>query len=535
MKTRPLTFILLMPLLSCAGAGADDAGAAPFCGDGVLDPGEVCDGSYAVDTLTCSDYGFIRGTLGCSADCLRRTTDSCVSSSDKAPACGDSVLDPGEECDGMLPPMMDCKRLGYAGGELACNASCELDRSDCSDGKSPVCGDGMVSLGEECDGNLLNGATCENIGLGGGLLSCNEGTCTFDASGCSSQKCGDGIISPSEQCDGGNLGGASCASIGYVDGVLSCDGTCNFATQGCTTSTCGDGVASGTEECDGADLDGATCKTLRFDGGTLSCSKNCTYDLSQCDQGPSCGDGSINGNEQCDGSLGGFDCTDLGYAGGSLSCNANCTFNTRSCTTAICGDGTINEDEECDGGALGGATCSSLSFAGGSLSCDRDCSFDTSGCYDVSIATDPSLSTWTPSFTPNMNGPCQPGNEDYHTLYRGRATSANANNNSATMEFKKHDDTKPSTNITYWVVVGDAMTSCLDIDNYQVRKSGTWYSSDAVLSVGGVNMWPSVAALNAAPCGESKYLFVITGGGGGLENTKVWFQKTPVRFTKVCN
>ncbi|MBX7078482.1 MAG: hypothetical protein K1X88_04775 [Nannocystaceae bacterium] len=48
------------------------------------------------------------------------------------------------------------------------------------------CGDGMVSPGEQCDGDELQGFTCMSLGLNGGTLSCDPVTCTFDTSMCMS-------------------------------------------------------------------------------------------------------------------------------------------------------------------------------------------------------------------------------------------------------------------------------------------------------------------------------------------------------------
>ena len=45
--------------------------------------------------------------------------------------------------------------------------------------------------------------------------------------------CGDGIKSGAEQCDGKDLGGKSCASMGFAGGVLGCTKTCLLS--GCTT------------------------------------------------------------------------------------------------------------------------------------------------------------------------------------------------------------------------------------------------------------------------------------------------------------
>lgn len=54
------------------------------------------------------------------------------------PFCGDGVLAPKEECDPGTPGTFDpnlggntCESEGYSGGELACTATCKLDRSGC--------------------------------------------------------------------------------------------------------------------------------------------------------------------------------------------------------------------------------------------------------------------------------------------------------------------------------------------------------------------------------------------------------------------
>jgi hypothetical protein len=48
---------------------------------------------------------------------------------------------------------------------------------------NPVCGNGVVESGEECDGSNLNGQSCSGLGFSGGTLSCNS-NCTFNTSQC---------------------------------------------------------------------------------------------------------------------------------------------------------------------------------------------------------------------------------------------------------------------------------------------------------------------------------------------------------------
>jgi hypothetical protein len=47
-----------------------------------------------------------------------------------------------------------------------------------------ACGDGVVDIGEQCDGSDLNGFTCVDLGYAGGELACDPVTCTYDASLC---------------------------------------------------------------------------------------------------------------------------------------------------------------------------------------------------------------------------------------------------------------------------------------------------------------------------------------------------------------
>jgi len=47
----------------------------------------------------------------------------------------------------------------------------------------PVCGDGTIQSGEDCEGTNLNGKTCQTLGYLTGTLNCTS-SCTFDTSQC---------------------------------------------------------------------------------------------------------------------------------------------------------------------------------------------------------------------------------------------------------------------------------------------------------------------------------------------------------------
>ncbi len=101
--------------------------AAPFCGDGNLDPGEECDDSNTAD----GD--------GCSASCSEELNPE--------PFCGDGNVDPGEACD-------DSNTMDGDG----CSANCTDEPEP-----EPFCGDGNLDPGEECDdANELDGDGCSS-------------------------------------------------------------------------------------------------------------------------------------------------------------------------------------------------------------------------------------------------------------------------------------------------------------------------------------------------------------------------------------
>ncbi|MFL6193086.1 MAG: MopE-related protein [Thermoanaerobaculia bacterium] len=151
----------------------------PFCGDGLINrPGETCDGAVPAG-LTCQALGLGPGTLTCSSQCTLNTS-GCTA----APRCGDNLRNqPFEVCDGTDLAGQTCKSQGYATGNLACAADClSFNVGTCN--AAPTCGDGVVNQASElCDQSDLKGATCQSLGLGGGLLQCAS-DCNFDTSQC---------------------------------------------------------------------------------------------------------------------------------------------------------------------------------------------------------------------------------------------------------------------------------------------------------------------------------------------------------------
>lgn len=185
---------LLLSALSCVlnpefEAGDDSASELATCGDGHVEAKEECD--LGIDN---------RNDGPC--------TDACTLAS-----CGDGMLHSGvEQCD-------DANIIAGDG----CSPVCMLEQG-------PMCGDGVVDEGEECDHGEANDSWAD---------------CTEE---CTIQICGDGFLGTAEACDDGN----------------------HYNNDGCSTECmvefCGDGITQPGEECD----DG---NAIDLDG----CSSQCTY------------------------------------------------------------------------------------------------------------------------------------------------------------------------------------------------------------------------------------------------------------------
>ncbi|MFC1599892.1 hypothetical protein ACFL3T_02585 [Patescibacteria group bacterium] len=352
---------------------------APVCNNGLIEPGEICDGSD-FDGATCADHGFDGGELGCNLSCDAISTINCY-------GCGDGVLNASEACDGSDLGPETCVDYGYASGDLSCNSSCEHDTSDCY-----TCGDGFIEGAEQCESNDLNGGSCTSEGFVAGTIACGT-DCMYDTSNCTS--CGDDVINGSDICDGNAINDVcQTLGMGFTDGTLACNSTCDdYNTSGCTT--CGDGNVDPGEECDGNDLDQENCPGLGFTGGNLNCYANCTYDTSQCNGAPIeiCGNNVIDPGEECD------DGDRLNGDG----CDENCMNEP---DPVLCGNNIIEGIEECDGTELGGVSCESLGYNTGVVYCENNCRLNVNCSFNnfqpASLNVEPGAQPPPGAFTPEQ-------------------------------------------------------------------------------------------------------------------------------------
>ena len=207
-----------------------------------------------------------------------------------APVCGDGNVDDGEECDDG-PENADT---------AACTAAC----------KAAVCGDALVHDGVE---------TCD-----AGPDNADDGACTL---ACQAAACGDGKVQAGvEACDDGNL-----------DGGDGCDAACGL-------ESCGDGKVQAPEECDDANADdtdaclasclSAKCGDALVWAGTEACDDGNADNTDTCTtvcKAPACDDKLVSGKET-DEDCGGGECPTCAVA---KKCLANA-----DCATNICAMGT---------------------------------------------------------------------------------------------------------------------------------------------------------------------------------------------------
>ena len=205
-----------------------------------------------------------------------------------AARCGDGVVDPGEACDGSQLNGNSCVKLGHDSGQLSCRADCTLDTSSCKTSS------GGRSFGQKCGGQFgscKTGLMCVLFNEAGK----KEGYCTQECSSstpCPSSPTGAQCafkLSSSGKTICGFL--CSTAAPACPTGL-----SCSYSKQGgyhyCTTdppAKCGNSKRELAEQCDGKDLNGATCKAFGYSGGAVKCTAGCKLDNSGCTGQSSCG------------------------------------------------------------------------------------------------------------------------------------------------------------------------------------------------------------------------------------------------------
>ena len=314
---------------TCNGAGrCDDRGFSPpglSCGSAEETPcdrADECDGTGRCD-LRLQPVGTecAESDGSCRLPGTCDTIGACESVGPSPPGtpCGDLSSGPCDAPDtcseggaclahGALDGTSCDNGLYCDGTERCTSGMCVAEPSPCSDGRvcdegarecvegGPICGDGIVEVGVECDdGNNDDGDGCSaGCTIEPGFVCASP----FDRPSACGAECGDGLIRGAELCDDANDGSADGCFDCLVEEGWACTGEPSVCRESIPV-VCGDGRIDVGETCDDSNTDTG-------DGCDQDCAVesgfSCFGEPSICspDESPECGDGQISEGEECD-------------------------------------------------------------------------------------------------------------------------------------------------------------------------------------------------------------------------------------------
>lgn len=268
-----------------------------------------------------------------------------VKKNEPAP-CGNGRLDPGELCDwgiadgqaGACPTACDaaadaCTSVALVGDRLSCSAECVVNEPACGEG------DGCCPLGCDSSGDADCTNTCNN-----GIVEGNE-TCDGNCPTTCDDRDACTIDSFSGSAD-------TCSLVCQAEQISACTGGDGCCPPGCTSDSdsdcsaqCGNGTVDPGELCDGncpaSCDDGQACTTDRMVGGPSTCNAQCVNDpITTCVSGDSCCPAGCTSDNDTDCACVPRTCADVGYVCGTLDTGCNSTIDCGTCNvTQTCSQG----------------------------------------------------------------------------------------------------------------------------------------------------------------------------------------------------
>src|SRR5437667_4316141 len=117
---------------------------------------QACGGLITACTQNATERGLGDLLRGCRTAVLRRCKHEGRTACDAF--CGDGVAEPGEDCDGADLGGRTCADVGFMGGTLACTSRCRFDLAGCMAGAFPATGQTTPFTAGD-DGSLKRGAS----------------------------------------------------------------------------------------------------------------------------------------------------------------------------------------------------------------------------------------------------------------------------------------------------------------------------------------------------------------------------------------
>eukprot|EP00727_Mastigamoeba_balamuthi_P013987 m51a1_g9210 hypothetical protein (1016) ;mRNA; f:23267-26896 len=323
-------------------ASAQKPDVVGLCLQHALESGFICLPDTTSDYVRCDMNESVAVVMQCppptvcSSPALVFTTAS-PCTLPRAPVCGNGAVEEGEQCEaGGLGCLSNC--LCAPGWFPASPAT-----KDCV--KQQQCGNGVVEAGEECE---IGGFGCNQ------QCKCSPGFFSSSpaARDCNAvPTCGNGVIEAGEQCEISGVGCVNCnCTQGFAPAVPPRRDCIVIPTL--PQQFCGDQNVSAElgEQCEIGGV-GCTSNCKCFEGffPTVPPTRNCVSQPTSV-----CGNGVIDAGEECE--IGGLGCT--------LQCNCSAAFEPTvppsfNCTLRpACGNTVLEAGEQCELGGLGcNASC----------------------------------------------------------------------------------------------------------------------------------------------------------------------------------
>jgi formylglycine-generating enzyme required for sulfatase activity len=202
-----------------------------LCGNGIVDEGEVCDRT-SVKCTALDPEKYRDGFAVCKKECTGYDVSGCV----EVYSCGNSIVEPGEVCDGNFKSCSEIDPDQYVTGFAPCFKYCNgWDESKCRNYN--VCGNGFLEKLEVCE--IGDETDCSK--LDSALFSSGKAKCNDSCNGWIYSEC------RLNQCDEIDCGSVSIKVAGtdyeFICGECSGGDICtsfNKCEFPCSDSRCGD-------------------------------------------------------------------------------------------------------------------------------------------------------------------------------------------------------------------------------------------------------------------------------------------------------